>query len=416
MSSNEKFLEENDISRNDNGKLIAEDYTLKDLLKRFPASEIDVSYVTNLDGIFKDYTRDSQLFFDVDDLSNWNISNVTSMKGLFNNAIIDKDLGINNWNTDKVEDISNAFENVNSNDKLDLSNWKLSSLKSYDNAFTNSDIKVEHQPSKEYFLGSEKENEEVKFSLVGIKKHELTANNHNELSVYNEVKDKTVIGNVTNYVNKVIDDHCGSLTDEDKENGLLNIAMLQAAFKHLKEFLKESNIPSNLKSTFNEIAQHLGSMNDPTLSLISGVIHGFTKDSQNKTYLKDRVGAELVNKEVNGEALDKLLKRDILTDRNITNLETLVKKVGINGLLNNTKMFKQYMQEKFTQDKPKPEDMSKYSEYLKKHVEDLRTVANSGKGAVATFEEYLKAEQSKSTVKDRGVSNSSKKSKEDYER
>ncbi len=68
----------------------------------------DVSKVTDMTNLFKDYT-----FFD-DDVSQWNVGQVTSMRGMFENA---QNVGVrrgdvSGWDVSSVTDMANMFKNA----------------------------------------------------------------------------------------------------------------------------------------------------------------------------------------------------------------------------------------------------------------------------------------------------------------
>ena len=57
----------------------------------------------------------------INDLSGWNISNVTNMRYMFGNAS-SFNQNIGNWNTSKVINFSNLFKNA-SNFNSNINNW-----------------------------------------------------------------------------------------------------------------------------------------------------------------------------------------------------------------------------------------------------------------------------------------------------
>ena len=61
-------------------------------------------------------------------ISNWNVSNVTNMKGLFKNM---KDFNdcINNWDVSNVTNMDNMFDNASSFNQ-NLNNWNVSKVTS----------------------------------------------------------------------------------------------------------------------------------------------------------------------------------------------------------------------------------------------------------------------------------------------
>ena len=85
--------------------------------------------------IFYDIITDLNKFFEKCvniiflDLSNFNTSNVTNMKYMFNNCNKLKEIkGINNLITNKVESMEGMFSLCNEIEFLDLSNWDTSNV------------------------------------------------------------------------------------------------------------------------------------------------------------------------------------------------------------------------------------------------------------------------------------------------
>ena len=72
-------------------------------------NHIDVSQIWNMDNLFASY---STVEFN-GNISKWNVSNVTSMHGMFINSKFNGD--ISKWNTSKVENMGSMFERSNFN-------------------------------------------------------------------------------------------------------------------------------------------------------------------------------------------------------------------------------------------------------------------------------------------------------------
>ena len=83
------------------------------LLPWLTLSEIDVSKFTNMSWLFHGMDLTGQ------DLSNWDVSNVWDMTGMFDGSTLDSDLS--KWDVRKVECMTWMFEN--SRFRGDLSNW-----------------------------------------------------------------------------------------------------------------------------------------------------------------------------------------------------------------------------------------------------------------------------------------------------
>ena len=63
------------------------------------------------------------------DLSNWDTSNVTNMRGMFNQCYKLKEIkGLNKFITKKVESLEGMFQKCNELEYLDLSNWNISNV------------------------------------------------------------------------------------------------------------------------------------------------------------------------------------------------------------------------------------------------------------------------------------------------
>ena len=95
-------------------------------------SHWDVSNVTSMISMF----HDADLFNQ--DLSAWDVSNVTSMNEMFQDAIAFNNGGspsIGNWDTSSVEDMGEMFENADSFTQ-DVSGWNVSSV-TYSSQFDN---------------------------------------------------------------------------------------------------------------------------------------------------------------------------------------------------------------------------------------------------------------------------------------
>ena len=91
---------------------------------------IDVSNITNMTDLFSDLYFSNKTF----DVSNWDVSNVKYMRGLFfrcYNLICD----LSNWNTSKVEDMGQMFYHCKNFD-CDLSKWDVSNVKDIAYMFT----------------------------------------------------------------------------------------------------------------------------------------------------------------------------------------------------------------------------------------------------------------------------------------
>ena len=76
------------------------------------------------------------------DISNWDVSNVTSMGSMFASSKFNGD--ISKWNVSKVEDMSGMFSRSKFNQ--DISNWKINKDCSNNDMFYGCPIKEKFKP------------------------------------------------------------------------------------------------------------------------------------------------------------------------------------------------------------------------------------------------------------------------------
>ena len=130
------------ISKNGNGKLIAEDNgwygtfcgsstysgrnaqlseTIGKNLEKLDLTNLDVTNIQNMGNMF---SFNSQLT-SIGDLSNWDTHNVTDMHGMFTGVSKLTNIGdLSNWNTSKVTNMYTMFSNTSGLTNIgDLSNW-----------------------------------------------------------------------------------------------------------------------------------------------------------------------------------------------------------------------------------------------------------------------------------------------------
>ncbi|WP_288626126.1 BspA family leucine-rich repeat surface protein [uncultured Lactobacillus sp.] len=95
---------------------------------KFNGENLDVSEVTNMDGMFENCSNLS----DISSLANWDTSNVTDMDGMFANCINLSNISpLANWDTSKVNTMGSMFENCsNLSDISSLANWDTSKVTS----------------------------------------------------------------------------------------------------------------------------------------------------------------------------------------------------------------------------------------------------------------------------------------------
>ena len=129
------------------------------IIDNIDVSNWNVSNVTNMEGLFnncKKFNCDlnkwdvsnvkdmSYMFYNCGnfdcDLSNWDVSNVTNMYTMFEGCSKFKGKGLENWNVSKVESISYMFFDCINFD-CDLSNWNVNNVKNMKRMFYNCNLK-----------------------------------------------------------------------------------------------------------------------------------------------------------------------------------------------------------------------------------------------------------------------------------
>ena len=129
------------------------------IIDNIDLSNWDVSNVTTMEGLFnncKKFNCDlskwdvnnvkdmSYMFYNCGnfdcDLSNWNVSNVTNMYTMFEGCSKFKGKGLENWDVSKVESISYMFFDCINFD-CDLSNWNVNNVKNMKRMFYNCNLK-----------------------------------------------------------------------------------------------------------------------------------------------------------------------------------------------------------------------------------------------------------------------------------
>lgn len=99
--------------------MFEECYTLTEL----NLSGWDTSNVTNMRWLFCDCKKLKKL-----NISGWNTSNVTDMCAMFGGCEVIKKLDLSNWNTDKVTNMQAMFLECQLLEKLDISNFNTSNV------------------------------------------------------------------------------------------------------------------------------------------------------------------------------------------------------------------------------------------------------------------------------------------------
>ena len=110
--------------------------------KYIDISDWDVSNVTNMNGMFfmcKELKS-------VGDISKWNVSKVTDMNSMFNGCNELEFIGdISKWNVSNVTNMGHMFNSCN-NFNQDISNWNVSKVMFKYRMFYNCTIKEEYKP------------------------------------------------------------------------------------------------------------------------------------------------------------------------------------------------------------------------------------------------------------------------------
>ena len=103
----------------------------------------DMSNATTLNGMFSGCSN----LKDVGDLSNWDISNVEDMGNLFFKCPKLKSVDLSKWRPEKLKNITGMFFNCTSLTSVgDLNNWDVSSLKEKRYVFTGTKIDNQDKP------------------------------------------------------------------------------------------------------------------------------------------------------------------------------------------------------------------------------------------------------------------------------
>ena len=86
---------------------------------------LDVSLVEDMSDIFSHYEYNVLESIDV---SNWDVSNVKDMYGMFNLCSSLKSIDVSNWDVSNVRSMEGMFYKCNSLEYIDVSNWDVSNV------------------------------------------------------------------------------------------------------------------------------------------------------------------------------------------------------------------------------------------------------------------------------------------------
>ncbi len=129
-----------------NQKIIATDDSIEDIVLqeivrlgiKADLNHIDVSQVTDMSGLFGPYNVQTENDYLVrlfnGDISQWDVSNVANMEGMFESSDFQGD--ISKWNVSKVENMKNMFHESEFNG--DISKWDVSNVKHMPSMFSHS--------------------------------------------------------------------------------------------------------------------------------------------------------------------------------------------------------------------------------------------------------------------------------------
>ena len=93
---------------------------------------VDISNATSIDGMFADDSKLSSL-----DLNSWNTSNVNNMQQMFDSCESLKKINISNWDVSNMTNMSWMFSDCISLVELDVSNWKTNNVTNMQGVFAN---------------------------------------------------------------------------------------------------------------------------------------------------------------------------------------------------------------------------------------------------------------------------------------
>ncbi len=105
-------------------------------LRRISGDALDTSEVTNMYALF---FQDGNLT-DINGLTNWDVSNVTTMAGMFNNTKINDITPLKDWNVSTVTAMNNMFNHTQITDLASISNWNVSNVTEMGNMFNYTSI------------------------------------------------------------------------------------------------------------------------------------------------------------------------------------------------------------------------------------------------------------------------------------
>ena len=105
-------------------------------LSRFDGTNLDVSNVTDMSGMFL-----SNQIKDLSSLANWKVDNVTDMSVMFSTNKISNLSPLANWKTDNVTDMHVMFSFNQISNLSPLANWKVNNVKNMSGMFLSNQIK-----------------------------------------------------------------------------------------------------------------------------------------------------------------------------------------------------------------------------------------------------------------------------------
>ena len=106
-------------------------------IKRLDISNWNTSNVTNMSYLFGSDNTKAMALTQIKGIENIDISNVTTMNGIFSECINLKSLDLSRWDPVKLNNMNNMFYNNKSLVDLKIGNWKLNKIINLENTFKN---------------------------------------------------------------------------------------------------------------------------------------------------------------------------------------------------------------------------------------------------------------------------------------
>jgi surface protein len=153
MKSLSEYVSENLVNEVSKYKIKPRtNYELKVLINRLiiergvnaNLNDIDVSNIVDMSGIFSNFNSDSKNSRFNGDISEWNVSNVKDMCGMFQGSKFNGD--ISKWNVSNVKNMRSMFRGSKFNG--DISGWDVSNVEDMESMFNK--CPLENNPPEWY--------------------------------------------------------------------------------------------------------------------------------------------------------------------------------------------------------------------------------------------------------------------------